>query len=370
MRKLILIFILPYVAPKINSGVPPPIGFFSSLPYILGIFGTGPNFDPSGFSSKIPNIIENELVYLVNPNSAGNEEKAVKFYCVNHEFPRPIRVMVGQTSENFQFNFNISTYLITHGYTDEYSTSEGLLQLSMKALLKHTKSNICVVDWRDWAEYDYLTSISFITRVANYTAEFLEELHGAGLDYDKVSLIGHSLGAHIVGLTGRQLNGEIGTIYALEVAGLGFCPPMDFLPSELRIRKSDAKYVQTILTTPGGSCIYPIGHQNFYANLGLSLQPGCSPFSYTCAHYQAVYYFLSAVNPKNKYVAVWCKDQQAAILNDFNRSCNYSDTDFMGIHAKRKEGNYFFSTSNSIPPKPFNLKSPVLPVYYENKVLT
>lgn len=62
-----------------------------------------------------------------------------------------------------------------------------------------------------------------------------------GLNLDDVTIIGHSLGAHIAGRTGKFLKAhwmhKIGCIVGLDPAGVGF----DFLKPEKRLDSKDAK---------------------------------------------------------------------------------------------------------------------------------
>lgn len=63
------------------------------------------------------------------------------------------------------------------------------------------------INWRDGASYyTYSGSAERVKEVGNYLANFINELLDAGkISIDKLSLVGHSLGAHCAGF-GTKLN--------------------------------------------------------------------------------------------------------------------------------------------------------------------
>lgn len=124
-------------------------------------------------------------------------------------------------------------------------------------------------------------------------ADLIEALVGTGMSLKNLTLIGHSLGAHVAGCTAKRLESieKIGTIIGLDPAAIGF----KFDEVENRLAETDADYVQVIHTdiTKFGIA-KPIGHGNLhfvqlitissiknillsadiYPNSG-KLQPGC-----------------------------------------------------------------------------------------------
>lgn len=100
-----------------------------------------------------------------------------------------------------------------------------------------------------------------------YLAEYKMQL-------DDLLIVGHSLGAHIAGIAGKQLPiGRIGVIIGLDPAG----PLFPVSKVTKRLADTDAQYVQVIHTDGGNLSIkHPIGHADFYPNGGKG-QPGCAP---------------------------------------------------------------------------------------------
>jgi len=92
--------------------------------------------------------------------------------------------------------------------------------------------------------------------------------------------IGHSLGSHVCGLTGKAK--KLDGILALDPAG----PDFEYHNDENRLGKGDAKYVEAI-HSDAGECgiILPVGHVDIYLNGGKT-QPHCGawPNELGCSH--------------------------------------------------------------------------------------
>lgn len=93
-----------------------------------------------------------------------------------------------------------------------------------------------------------------------------------GTSFNNINVIGHSLGGHVAGLAGKNLNnGRIHAVIALDPAG----PLFSFDDEITRVAPQDADYVEVIHTN-GGLLGFdlPIGQADFYPNGGRT-QPGC-----------------------------------------------------------------------------------------------
>lgn len=94
-----------------------------------------------------------------------------------------------------------------------------------------------------------------------------------------VHLIGHSLGAHIVGFAGKEVlritGKKIEWITGLDPAGPLFEVPLQSKPN--RLSNEDARYVEVIHSNGGVlGFISPLGDSDFYPNGGKFIQPGCN----------------------------------------------------------------------------------------------
>lgn len=88
--------------------------------------------------------------------------------------------------------------------------------------------NVIIVDWhKGGVEMNYLQAAANTRVVGNMIAHFIKQLHDtSGVTTDSFHLIGHSLGAHIVGAAGEGTQtlklGKVKRITGLDPAGPGF----------------------------------------------------------------------------------------------------------------------------------------------------
>lgn len=101
--------------------------------------------------------------------------------------------------------------LITKGKYHLYNISK-LLQSSSKfkidfipAFLKEDDVNVIVVDWRKGANVLYTSACKNVHKIGPYIAELVDWLIDIGTPAKSFHLMGHSLGAHIMGVAGRSL---------------------------------------------------------------------------------------------------------------------------------------------------------------------
>lgn len=69
------------------------------------------------------------------------------------------------------------------------------------------------MDWSRLASSGYITAVAGVPAVGRGLGQFLNFLNGfTGVSFKNMHLIGFSLGAHIVGIAGRELNGAVARI--------------------------------------------------------------------------------------------------------------------------------------------------------------
>ncbi|XP_070773374.1 lipase member H isoform X2 [Enoplosus armatus] len=163
-----------------------------------------------------------------------------------------------------QFNLSRPTAFVIHGYRPTGSPPVWVQNIT-ELLLARADMNVIVVDWNHGAaNLNYFKVVENTHKAADNLTAFIEKMQEHGASLSSIHLIGVSLGAHISGFVGANLNGSIGRITAL-----GF-------------RK-------------------PLGHIDFYANGGTD-QPGCPKtiFSggsyFKCDHQRSVLLYLYSVN--------------------------------------------------------------------------
>ena len=161
--------------------------------------------------------------------------------------------------------------------TNTSSTYFYFLLLSLD-WVEFVNTNICGVDWGRLAQTDYFTAAIENTKKTAYVVTlFIKGLITAGMSPTNITIAGHSLGAHIAGFIGKNLNSNsltIARIYGLDPAGPLFTLPFLNFPTH-RLSYDDARYVQVIHTASGtyGAQV-SLGLADFYANAAV-LQPGC-----------------------------------------------------------------------------------------------
>ena len=180
--------------------------------------------------------------------------------------------------------------------------------------------NVVYLDWTKGARaglfgVGYQKSAANTRLVGVQLGHFIEFLcRSFNLNVESFHLIGHSLGAHIAGYTGKYIfqkfYTKIGRISATDPAG----PLFQNTPTVMHLTKDDATYVDCIHTD--GDELWPIpvtgfgtmeqfGHVDFYPNGGRK-QPGCwngkhpdpNQSGLDCSHNRACFLFADTIVPK------------------------------------------------------------------------
>lgn len=212
------------------------------------------------------------------------------------------------TAENITSTYvleeNISSLpimFLAHGFISNANNSN-YLQLT-KALLAKVDALVISVDWKEGAcsgglaitkLAGYSQAVKNTRIVGQYIANLTKELidkYDAKLD--DMQVIGHSLGAHVMGFAGKEIQklnlGKYPQIIGLDPAG----PLFNTKSCSQRLCESDADFVQIIHTTSTLGMTKEIGDMDFYMNKGI-LQPGCNG-NPACSHSQAVIYLTESV---------------------------------------------------------------------------
>uniref|UniRef100_A0A1A9VV04 Lipase domain-containing protein n=1 Tax=Glossina austeni TaxID=7395 RepID=A0A1A9VV04_GLOAU len=201
------------------------------------------------------------ISHNLDPHS-GSKSDIVKFYLFKHGF-RDCGQQIGHTDCSFynrNLNKSIPTRILIHGWM---SPLLGSFNRDIRnAYLFNGKYNIIICDWSNHsADINYIYIIHLIETVGSKVANFTRKLHEkAGINYDDIYVIGHSLGAQIAGAAAEHLKPHrYNTIFALDPAG-------PKIPTDIyRINSDAACYVEAIQTSRFG-----FAHSNvnstFYPN--------------------------------------------------------------------------------------------------------
>ncbi|KAI4482805.1 hypothetical protein M0804_008658 [Polistes exclamans] len=190
---------------------------------------------------------------------------------------------------------------LVHGFLS--TPNDTILYNLASALIKQDDRLVISIDWKDGACTGGTSIIEYITYpkavkntrlVGKSIAEFTKILvNKYKVSMSNIQAIGHSLGAHVVGFAGKNVQklnlGKYSEIIGLDPAGplfrLNECPN--------RICKTDAEYVQILHTSEIKGTTTQLGTIDFYINYGKS-QPGCG-INESCSHARAVEYLTECV---------------------------------------------------------------------------
>ncbi|CAH2108218.1 unnamed protein product [Euphydryas editha] len=177
--------------------------------------------------------------------------------------------------ESYNFNKSNDIIVVTHGWLS--SGNVNWLRNMKYSLLREYDLNVIIVDWSELSKNIIYPFAAFSTRyVGKRIAKLLNSIKKTFIISGRnIHLIGHSLGAHIMGYAGMFSENKISRITGLDPARPLFEIPE--ISADYRLDKSDADFVD-ILHTCGGVLGYmaSYGHADFFPNNGRPMQPGCN----------------------------------------------------------------------------------------------
>lgn len=243
------------------------------------------------------------------------------------------------------FNPSLPTRITIHGWNG--GPTSGVNTAVRESLFNTGRFNVIQVDWSAGAgTVNYVSARNRVGPTGVVVANLLRLISAqTGADYRLMSVIGHSLGAHVAGFVGKNLNRQLGSIVALDAA----FPLFSINNPDARVDSNDAHYVQSIHTNAGGLGFdEPIGHGNFYPNGGRS-QPGCGlDVSGNCAHGRSHMFFAESITTDAGFWSRQCRNYQDIT----NNNCVSSGPDvLMGgeLLNTNARGVYWLATNNAAP---------------------
>ncbi|XP_073451922.1 pancreatic lipase-related protein 2-like [Aquarana catesbeiana] len=217
---------------------------------------------------------------------------------------------------NFEPDKN--SIFIVHG-AFEWGDKPWLVEMC-QAFLKVSDVNCFCVDWRGGSFALYTQSSNNVRVVGAEIDSFLSFLQETyGYDMLKVYLIGHSLGAHVVGEAGRRKRG-IRRASGLDAAG----PYFENTPPEVRLDPTDAICVDAIHTDGpadefhlGFGIQQTVGNVDHYVNGGKN-NPGCEKITFLlenidnivegvyetifCNHHRSFMFFTESISRPHDFI--------------------------------------------------------------------
>ncbi|XP_053618638.1 phospholipase A1-like isoform X2 [Plodia interpunctella] len=233
-------------------------------------------------------------------------------------------------------------FIYIHGFTDD--PGQASFGNISEALYNKGINSVLALDAGFLLEWLYLRSTTYVRFVGEKLGEVLAALVKNGISAKSINIIGHSLGAHMASFTGKSFKNvtghKVGRITGLDPAG----PCFTQAEPELRLKASDAEFVDVIHTNAGVLGMEePVGHVDYYPNGG-SEQPNCK-LSSSCSHSRAWLMYSESVVNEEGFPAVSCDS-----WDQFKEGKCGKKISYMGFAANRSaRGKYFLQTSGDAP---------------------
>ncbi|XP_050091075.1 phospholipase A1-like [Anopheles aquasalis] len=244
-----------------------------------------------------------------------------------------------------QFNKKFNTVILVTGWTSNINEPNRAIDTIFNAYKARGGYNFVVIDTAEYVDTLYTWSAFNTNDLGKGLADGLQGLIKY-VPLEKIHLIGHSLGAHIVGAAGRQFqfltNQSIPRITGLDPAN----PCFNEGESLSGIQRGDADFVDIIHTNAKVlGKRDPIGDADFYPNGVVSVQPGC--FDPACSHKRAWELYAETVYPEYEKSLLATKCNSLLSLN--TGGCISNPVPLGFACPPTAKGNFFLKTSNKSP---------------------
>ncbi|KAM6962690.1 lipoprotein lipase [Aplochiton taeniatus] len=278
-----------------------------------------------------------------------------------------------------EFNPEFQTFVIIHGWTVTGMFESWVPKLVSALYEREPNSNVIVVDWLTRAQQHYPTSAAYTKLVGKDVAKFVSWIQKElQLPWEKLHLLGYSLGAHVAGIAGLLTNQKVSRITGMDPAG----PTFEYADSQSTLSPDDAQFVDVLHTNTRGSpdrsigIQRPVGHVDMYPNGG-TFQPGCDLHNtllgiassgiqglqnmdqiVKCSHERSIHLFIdSLVNHEKQSMAFRCSSKDA-----FNKglclSCRKNRCNKVGYSVNKvrmpRSAKMYLKTRDMMPYKVFH----------------
>ncbi|XP_065357143.1 vitellogenin-1-like [Calliphora vicina] len=259
--------------------------------------------------------------------------------CLNESFPL---LQVDEIVESPNFNVSKKLILFVRGW---YGYKGESAETLAKAFHCRGEHNFLLLDTANFIDTLYSWSALNTEAIGEYMALGLTKLVNK-YPLENIHLIGHSLGAHIVGYAGRYFT-KFSNQTIPHITGLDPANPC-FNEGEILygIQRGDAGFIDIIHSNPGAlGKKEPIGDADFYPEGLAPIKPGC--FTLGCSHSRSWKYYAESVYPGNEYNFMGTRCNSLKKKEDgFCNGYTYP----MGIEVPLMlRGNYFFSVNKAEP---------------------
>ncbi|XP_068174513.1 lipoprotein lipase [Antennarius striatus] len=237
------------------------------------------------------------------------------------------------TIDECKFNLETQVFIVIHGWTVTGMYESWVPKMVSALYEREPSANVIVVDWLTRASQHYPTSAAYTKLVGRDVAKFVTWIHNElNLPWDRIHLLGYSLGAHAAGIAGDLTDHKISRITGLDPAG----PTFEHADDQNTLSPDDAQFVDVLHTNTRGSpdrsigIQRPVGHIDIYPNGG-AFQPGCDIQNtllgialegikglqnmdqlVKCSHERSIHLFIdSLLNTQQQSLAYRCNSKEA-----------------------------------------------------------
>uniref|UniRef100_A0A1A7XJV8 Lipoprotein lipase n=1 Tax=Iconisemion striatum TaxID=60296 RepID=A0A1A7XJV8_9TELE len=284
-----------------------------------------------------------------------------------------------ETIKECEFNEETQTFIVIHGWTVTGMFESWVPKLVSALYEREPTANVIVVDWLTRANQHYPTSAAYTKLVGRDVAKFVSWLQDElQLPWERIHLLGYSLGAHVAGIAGGLTDNKISRITGLDPAG----PTFEHADEQSTLSRGDAQFVDVLHTNTRGSpdrsigIQRPVGHIDIYPNGG-TFQPGCDIQNtllgialegikglqnmdqlVKCSHERSIHLFIdSLVNTQQKSMAYRCNSKDT-----FNKgmclSCRKNRCNMLGYNINKvrtaRSTRMYLKTRDMMPYKVFH----------------
>lgn len=337
--------------------------------------GLETTIDPTAESITLSDIIGNATEWMMDFTDI---ESKFSFRTLEEPEDDLCYIVPGQPQSIKDCNFNTETktFIVIHGWTVTGMFESWVPKLVTALYEREPSANVIVVDWLSRAQQHYPTSASYTKLVGKDVAKFVNWLQ-AEIDYpwEKLHLLGYSLGAHVAGIAGLLTKHKVNRITGMDPAG----PTFEYADSLSTLSPDDANFVDVLHTNTRGSpdrsigIQRPVGHIDIYPNGG-TFQPGCDLQNtmlmvattglrnmdqiVKCSHERSIHLFIdSLVNQDHESMAFRCSSRDS-----FNKgmclSCRKNRCNKVGYAVNkirtRRSSKMYMKTREMMPYKVFH----------------
>ncbi|BES94214.1 Lipase [Nesidiocoris tenuis] len=241
------------------------------------------------------------------------------------------------------------TRFIVHGWLG--SEDSDIVNHTAVEYRRAEAGNVVKVDWSHTAAWKFYPLSALQTAyIGGVIASLINKLLSLqAISVKNLHLIGHSLGAHVMGNAGSMIEGKPARITGLDPAKPGF---EGLMAEKYRLDATDADFVDIIHSAAGAAGYYgSLGHVDFYPNGGTPPQPGCFDMSQPwqligCSHARSYYYYIESISDPDGFPAVKC-DSWGQFKSG---SCENNTKIFMGdATPPTARGIYYLETNSQAP---------------------